>query len=201
MDNNSGAGHYGSFASDKVNTMLSSKGETKKVITETFDEPIIPDLAFNFRWTVWEQYESKGMQDYTDTMMKVAWFGDPITFWRVWNRIPHSDPKKFFSFVKDGKSYVNYYEIRGVEQKISSLALFKTGIIPAWEDQMNKHGGEFSTKVNSDEKSTKGVWNALVLDLVTDNFPGNDRVCGIRVLDKGKQIKLEVWVDYGMKKD
>ena len=148
----------------------------RKIQHEVFEDPPLPDLAFNHRWTVWEQYENKGMKDYVDTMMKVAWFGDAITFWRVWNKIPHSDPKNFFSFYKDGKQYVNYYEIKGDSQKVTCLSLFKTGVDPAWEDKVNKKGGEFATKVEADKEKVKKIWNLMVLDMVTDNFPSTETV-------------------------
>jgi len=188
----------------KINDLPPEKREFREEpsepITETFEEPVIPDLAFNHRWTVWEQIESKNHKDYASTMEKVAWFGDAITFWKVWNKIPHSTPKNFFSFSRDGKSYCNYYTIRGREEKISTLALFKTGIIPAWEDAANKNGGEYTGKVETDKDKTHIFWNALVKDLVSDNFPATDRVCGVRVLDKGRLIKIELWVDYGLRK-
>eukprot|EP00343_Euplotes_focardii_P008377 CAMPEP_0205822844 /NCGR_PEP_ID=MMETSP0206-20130828/14280_1 /ASSEMBLY_ACC=CAM_ASM_000279 /TAXON_ID=36767 /ORGANISM="Euplotes focardii, Strain TN1" /LENGTH=204 /DNA_ID=CAMNT_0053119465 /DNA_START=10 /DNA_END=624 /DNA_ORIENTATION=+ len=189
----------------KVTAVPSTKkehtSESKELVTETFEEPEISDLAFNHKWTVWEQIESKGMKDYADTMEKVAWFGDAITFWKVWNKIPHSDPINFFSFNKEGKLFSNYYEIKGREEKVSTLAMFKTGIIPAWEDEANKEGGEYAAKVETDKEKTHKLWNGLVLDLVSDNFPASEKVCGIRVLDKGKLLKIELWVDYGLRKN
>ena len=199
MDNPTG--EKPTFTSNNKNDDLIDKSQPRPSVEEEFEDPVIPDIAFNFQWTVWEQYDNKGIADYTATMMKVAWFGDPITFWRVWSKIPHSDPKNFFTFNKDGKPHVNFYNIRGIEQKVVSLAMFKTGILPAWEDKINKYGGEFSIKIGSSEASTGNFWNALVQDLVSDNFPAVERVCGIRILDKGKLIKIEVWVDFSIKSE
>ena len=194
--NKSGGAPSINLGGSKVNALLTGEADTDKEVEENFEEPIIPDLAFNHKWTIWEQYDGKGSHNYKETMMKVAWFADPITFWRVWNKIPHSDTRKFFSFSREGKTYVNYYEVKGVDEKISSLAMFKTGVIPAWEDPNNRLGGDFNLKVSCNEDNTNKVWNSLVLDIVTDNFPHTERVCGIRVLDKGSQIKVELWVDY-----
>lgn len=168
--------------------------------TEVFEEPKIPELALNHKWTIWELLEAKGHGSYSAGMEKVAWFGDVVTFWQAWNTIPHSDPANFFAFQKEGKSYTNYYEIKGSHEKVSTLAMFKTGIHPEWEDATNKNGGEYATKVGVDIEVTKQIWTTLVFDLVTSNFPATDRVCGIRIVDKGRNLKVELWVDYGLRK-
>ena len=181
-----------------------SKGHERKsneLVTETFEDAPIPDLALSHKWTIWEQIDSKNTKDYALTMEKVAWFGDIITFWRVWNKIPHSDPKNFFSFNKEGKSYSNYYEVKGRDEKISTLAMFKTGIIPAWEDAANLEGGEYSNKLETDKEKTFKIWNNLVFEIVSGNFPATDKICGIRILDKGRLLKVELWVNYGLRKN
>ncbi|CAI2376962.1 unnamed protein product [Moneuplotes crassus] len=178
----------------------SSKKESNGMIIETFEKPLIPDLALNHNWTIWELLDTKGGGSYSSGMEKVAWFGDIITFWKAWNQIPHSDPKNFFSFTREGKSYANYYEVKGSAMKISTLAMFKSGIHPAWEDATNKNGGEYAAKVDTNAEATCKVWSSLVFDLVTSNFPATDRVCGIRIVDKGRILKVELWVDYGLRK-
>lgn len=177
----------------------SSKGSTG-MATEVFEKPEIPELALNHKWTIWELVETKGQANYNAGMEKVAWFGDAVTFWKVWNKIPHSDPTNFFAFEREGKNYINYYEIKGSHERINTLAMFKTGIHPEWEDATNKNGGEYATKITIDIETTKEIWNNLVLNLVTSNFPATDKVCGIRIVDKGKFIKVELWVDYGLRK-
>lgn len=85
MDIKSGSGLAASYAGERPTPLLSAdkKHETK----ETFDDPLISDLAFSYRWTIWEQYENKDDKDYTKTMMKVAWFADIISFWRIWKKV------------------------------------------------------------------------------------------------------------------
>ena len=201
MDKGKQGSVFASYAGERPTPLMRVDSKKSHMIEENFDDPLISDLAFTYKWTLWEQYEHQDESDYTQTMNKVAWFADAISFWRVWKTIPHSDPKNFFTHVIDGKSYVNFYEINGKEQKVSSLSLFKTGIQPAWEDKMNKDGGEYAIKVKIDEETTNEIWNSLVLDLVSDNFPEHHRICGVRTLDKGKFIKIEMWVDYARKKD
>lgn len=170
------------------------------LITETFEDPPIKDLTLDSKWTIWELRDTKRSGSYTSGMEKVAWFGDMITFWKVWNKVPHSNPKNFFSFNREGKSLAQHYEIKGSYEKISTLALFKSGILPAWEDATNSKGGEYATKVETSTEATLHIWTTLVFDLVTSNFPASERVCGIRIVDKGRTLKVELWVDYGLRK-
>jgi hypothetical protein len=117
---------------------------------ETFEDLKHPELEFTDKWTLWEQYETKDSSNYKDTMMKVACFNDPVSFWKVWNTVPHSDPLNYVHYFDEEveKAMVaKHYISKGVDQKISAVSLFKTGIIPAWEDEVNAKGGEFSVKL------------------------------------------------------
>ena len=158
---------YGSKAGKYFNNDTSESAE----LEEEFPDPIVPDLSLAHNWTVWEHYESKGGADYSKTMTKVAWFGDAITFWQVWNKIPHSDPSNFFSYKDNGVTYANHYDVNGLESQVASLSLFKTGIRPEWEDPLNHKGGEFTLKVGSTKENTRNIWNNLALDVISDNFP------------------------------
>ena len=117
---------------------------------EKFEDLKHPELEFTDKWTLWEQYETKDSSNYKDTMMKVACFNDPVSFWKVWNTVPHSDPLNYVHYFDEEveKAMVaKHYVSKGVDQKISAVSLFKTGIIPAWEDEVNAKGGEFSVKL------------------------------------------------------
>ena len=185
----------------KVNNMLVSETPATEEVVEQFPDPIVPDLTLMFNWTIWEQYESKYGEDYKKSMAKVAWFGDAVTFWQIWNKIPHADPTNFFSYNVEGKKYANHYEINGFEQRVTTLSMFKTDILPQWEDPANKLGGDFNMKVNCDREKTKDIWNNLVLDIVSGTFPHSERLTGIRLVDKVKFLKIEAWVDYAHKDD
>ena len=66
-----------------------------------------------YQWTIWEQYEvqSGNDEDYKKSMRKVASFKDIISFWKIWNNLPHSDPHNFFMTKKDGEQQVQFYKI------------------------------------------------------------------------------------------
>ena len=184
-----------SYAGERPAPLNAEEKKPMKDIEEVYEDPEIPEFKLAQNWTLWEQYDWKG-KNYTETMSKVAWFGDLIKFWQVWNQIPHSDPNNFFSKLEDGKQAANFYEVKGTLQRVSSLAFFKTGVVPAWEDPRNRLGGDHFVKIDKDETLVKEIWNTVVLELVGNNFENADKICGLRVVDKLDFLKIELWVDY-----
>ena len=164
-------------------------------------------LLFANEWALWEQYEVK-RGDWSNSLAEVASFKDVEGFWRIWNYLPHSDPANFFSYGKeDGsgktKSYATYYQVGHQEEnmKVGSLCFFKAGIRPEWEDAENKNGGSFTYKPKSDLTKAKKFWESFVIALVTNNIPHNDKICGIRVVEKNQFHKFEIWTQYGYNSD
>jgi len=54
-------------------------------------------------WVIWEQAQpldktTKGQveEEYKKNLRQIAEFGDLITFWQLWNKIPHSNPAELF---------------------------------------------------------------------------------------------------------
>lgn len=171
---------------------------------EAFEDLKHPELEFPDKWTLWEQYETKDSSNYKDTMMKVAWFNDPISFWKVWNTVPHAEPVNYVHYFDEEveKAMVaKHYISNGVDQKISAVSLFKTGILPAWEDPVNAKGGEFSVKLKCNKDDIKPLWENLILEVISGNFPYSELVWGLRLLDKAQMFKVEVWVKYSSKSD
>jgi len=83
--------------------------------------------------------------------------------------------------------------------------MFKTGIMPAWEDPQNKPGSEFKLELTNvrDISTLQKVWETLIFGCVTGNIPKvKDGVCGVRFMQKVKQFSLfhfriEVWMSKG----
>ena len=76
---------------------------------EKYEEPLSKELGIGHEWVLWEQYTKAepnhqrggghGVQDskaYLNTMQKIGCFNDIISFWQMWNFIPHKDLKHFF---------------------------------------------------------------------------------------------------------
>ena len=178
---------------------MSSKIEEEEVgFREQFEDPLFPELALDFKWTVWEQWsESGGKSHYAGAMQKVACFHDMITFWQVWNNLPHADPKNFFAFPAEDMAFkVPFYRIGGSFKRINSIAVFKAGIKPEWEDKANQHGGEYSLKVQAGPEVIGDIWSEIVLSAVSGEFPSANRLTGVRIVDKNQIYKIEIWTDF-----
>ena len=62
--------------------------------------------------------------------------------------------------------------------------MFKTGIVPMWEDKMNANGSEFRIELKgSNPDIIQAVWEKLVFDIVTGVIPHlKEIVAGIRLV-------------------
>jgi hypothetical protein len=81
------------------------------------------------------------LEIYQANFLEVGCFNDVFSFWQNWNNLAWKDLSKF---VYDSTTnLIPTYEFRGLQKRISSLNVFRSGIFPAWEDEQNKGGGEF----------------------------------------------------------
>jgi uncharacterized protein YjaG (DUF416 family) len=57
------------------------------------------------------------------------------------------------------------------EVYVSSIALFREGVEPKWEDPKNQNGGhiEFNTE-KIDQNTLDSIWETLVLHLISNSF-------------------------------
>lgn len=135
-------------------------------------------------------------------MQEVAVFNDPISFWKVWGAIPHSDPKNFLQVTEEG-SFRNSgptctkFEHNGDLSKIGTIMLFKHGVKPEWEDKENQSGGGFKYQLRSESvDEICKIWEKMVLALISGEIPHQDRLCGLRLLEKNQKRRVEFWVNY-----
>ena len=42
----------------------------------------------------------------------------------------------------------------------------------------------------------KGIWQKAVFSLIGEAFPNPETVTGVRIVDRGKMFKIEVWVRF-----
>ena len=153
-------------------------GGSSKEFEDKCEEVKHPELAFQDNWTLWEQYETKHSSDYKNTMQKVACFNDALSFWKVWNAVPHSDPLNFIHYYDEEQqqTVARHWKVHGEDTKISALSLFKSGIEPAWEDPVNAKGGDFSVKAKCTKEEILPLWENLILEVISSNFPNSDQV-------------------------
>jgi len=132
----------------------------------------------------------------------VALFNDIPSFARVWKTLPHCDVGKIFFNNKNNN--VNIWKKAdgsGSELRIHTLSLFQNNVEPKWEDEVNKQGGEFKISFFAATSTVQALWERLLFDLVTQEFPHCDFIAGVRLLDKSmtnKQgfFRIEVWTKF-----
>lgn len=85
---------------------------------------------------------------------------------------------------------------------VSCVQMFKEGILPAWEDPVNKDGSEFRIDIPkySNGEVIQNVWQQLVMDMLTGEMPHvTDGVAGVRLVVKAKNFnfqnfRIELWM-------
>ena len=75
---------------------------------------------------------------------------------------------------------------------VTTISLFRSDILPEWEDPANLHGHTFAIRGAISEQETNRIWNGIVLDCVRGAFGSS--VNGLLMSRKPPQnIKIEVW--------
>lgn len=143
------------------------------------------------KWVIWEMWNTKDTSNYEKNMQKVGEFSDLWSFWQHWANLPHSDPKFFFNDSAKGEEKVP----AGLPSPIEAIGIFEDNVVPAWEDKANKPGCDFYCRLSSDQ-DMKGIWQKTVFTLIGETFPFADQVTGVRIVDRVKTFKIEVWVRY-----
>lgn len=143
-------------------------------------------------WVIWEMWNTNDTSNYSSNMQKVGTFSTMWDFLQHWENLPHSTPDFYFSNFKENLER----RIEGVPAPIEAVGVFQEGVFPAWEDSVNAKGSDFSFRKQMDERTVKKNWKKLVFSLVGETFPNAEEVVGVRIVDKGRQIKCEIWVKF-----
>ncbi|KAF5006829.1 hypothetical protein FDECE_6809 [Fusarium decemcellulare] len=127
-----------------------------------------------------------------------------IDAWTFWYRPPIS---KAHGFIEYEKTLHEIATVRTVEEfweifsylkrpstlpVVSDFHLFKKGVRPIWEDEVNKKGGKWVVRMK------KGVadryWEDLMLSLIGDQFgDAGDDVCGAVLSVRNGEDILSIW--------
>jgi len=123
-------------------------------------------------WTLW-YYENDRQNTWEKNLKEIASFQTVEDFWSLYNHI------KLASELKQGCDY----------------SLFKKGVKPMWEDEVNKRGGRWL--INLDKKQRghdlDKYWLDIILCLIGEAFENSDEVCGATVNIRGKGDKIGLW--------
>lgn len=92
-------------------------------------------------------------------------------------------------------------QVQENEVRVNGLSLFRHGVSPEWEDDINKHGGELRLEFKSTLEFTQKLWDKLVFSVITGEFDQAEYVTGVRILDKStsgreSNFRIEIWVEF-----
>jgi len=153
------------------------------------------DPPLSSTWCVWEQRKqekSSKLAEYSDATKNVCSFSTVKEFWACWNHIPQ--PSELF----EGKKFVRTEG--GKQIVIDSLAIFKDGVAPEWEDPQNANGGHFMVTLKT--ILAKGLidelWNNIVLGIISGSIEPAGMITGARLIDRLDNkmkalLRIEVW--------
>jgi hypothetical protein len=133
-------------------------------------------------WVWWAHVAND--TSYSKAYLMLGEFNTICGFWSHFNHIPL--PHQAFTHEK--RLFIN-------KEEVSSFSVFKKGVKPEWEHEINKNGTEWSFRDHVDEMRVSDVWKDLLIDAMCNKF--DDVVVGFRfVLKAGRRniYKIEVWM-------
>lgn len=145
------------------------------------------------KWSIYDH--TKGDSDnYEANTRYIGDISNVIEFWQFFNN--YNLPSKIFN---NGNCK---HMVGG--KRISSISFFKKGILPNWEDPVNKKGAEVSKRKFDKKNSLSEVdnnWLELLMGCVGEYI--DDSVTGIRVVDSSSitnndfklLYRVELWFD------
>ena len=117
--------------------------------------------------------EKAKMSDYLNNIIPVFTFKNLIDFLHFWK---NTDYSKITPLLIDPHQGI-IRKIKDTDLKIGSIALFKSGISPTWEDKVNAKGGEYGMRFSEDDPSKIAArWEKIIFSLVGGTFDGLDEV-------------------------
>lgn len=181
------------------------EGEYNFLITEQLKNNYYP---LKNTWVLYDHIKSDS-DTYKDSTRAICEFDDIVGFWQVFNNYPR--PSKLFhtSSVRPILTEIDEENVR-IKKEITSISIFKKGILPKWEDPINKKGAEFSKRRFNKHLALQELddnWYELILACIGGVI--DDSVTGIRVVDSSSNknsdlrllYRIEIWFDDIDKKD
>ncbi|KAI1048503.1 hypothetical protein LB506_002722 [Fusarium annulatum] len=132
-----------------------------------------PSHALVDSWTFWYRppiSKAHGFIEYEKTLHEIATVRTGEEFWEIYRHLKRPSTLPV----------------------VSDFHLFKKGIRPIWEDDVNKKGGKWVVRMK------KGVadryWEDLILSLIGDQFAdASDDVCGAVLSVRNGEDILSIW--------
>jgi len=174
---------------------------------------VVPiDYDLNDIWVIYD-HEKSNNRDYDKSTRILGIFFTVGEFLFLRSKFPK--PSELFYRKDIGKNYYLFPD--NSERDISSISIFRNGILPKWEDPNNINGGEiairkFIKKGYTTQECLDEFWNTLVLHCISEQIVNSEFITGLRVVDSSmmstkKQLyRIELWfsnleVKYALQKE
>lgn len=156
-----------------------SSDEETDIIENVIERPLYYPLTYT--WVLYDHIKSDS-NTYESSTRKICEISDVVKFWQVFNNYPL--PSKIFNNGNQ-RPVLN-------SKEISSLSLFKNGVVPKWEDPVNKNGADISKRKFNKKNAIEELdedWITLAMYCVSSTFDYG--ITGIRVVDSSSFKKNE----------
>ena len=138
------------------------------------------ELLYDWSWFI---HIESHVDTYVTSYKKIFSFNTCEGWARVINYIPDAG-----TLTSDNKNVLCNGE------KVMAYSLFRTGIMPQWEDIRNEHGCEWGCRQEMDADNVSIIWKHIIASMVG----GDLDVLGARVVNKNtysrRMTKIEVWL-------
>ncbi|KAJ6249415.1 eukaryotic translation initiation factor 4e related [Anaeramoeba flamelloides] len=152
----------------KENEKLEEKDIKKGHYTLDFDPQQKHPL--NNKWTMWVDGYSNSKK-WGEDMKKILDFETVEDFWGMFNNLVS------VSKLKHGTNF----------------HLFKYGIRPEWEDEVNINGGKWNLRINRQSSKLENLWLDTVLSIIGERFEPEEEICGAVVSIRNSGDRIALW--------
>jgi hypothetical protein len=139
------------------------------------------NYPLKYNWVLYDHIKSDS-ESYEFNTRKICEFNNIIKFWQIFNNYPM--PSQLFSN--------NNFKPTLDNKEISSISVFKDGIIPKWEDPVNKLGAEISKRKFNKKNPLEELdedWINMLMNCISSSV--DNGITGIRVVDSSAVKKNE----------
>eukprot|EP00761_Pharyngomonas_kirbyi_P013444 gb/GECH01013473.1/.p1 GENE.gb/GECH01013473.1/~~gb/GECH01013473.1/.p1 ORF type:complete len:211 (+),score=61.95 gb/GECH01013473.1/:1-633(+) len=99
-----------------------------------------------------------------------------------------------FSTVEDFWSYFNFIKKPSEIPMGANYHLFKEGVKPMWEDEINKNGGKWIIVLKRNlSLDVNEFWEKLVLSMIGETIDVKNEICGAVVSRRKAGDKIALW--------
>ena len=124
--------------------------------------------------------------------------GHPLEYeWTMWYVVPGQPLKEMTTIQTVEDFWTLMHSLIPVSQLPvrADYYLFKKGIRPEWEDEINTGGGSWEVYPNLDQKGLDKIWTELWLAIIGEQFGADEstHICGVSATPRSQKVRFGVW--------